>query len=450
MLIKNKKLSTSQSLHKVVNIEERESARISQQEIAKAKQEARAIKQEAESILQESQKKLSEAEFRIQQIIADANLKATEIKEKVYKETLQAAKEESEKIKNRSKELLKSLLDVKRQALVQAHSEIIKIALDLAAKIIKYQASIDPEILKTQVLESIKKATSEADRVQVFVNPADLKTLEQSIPELSKLFQSGIDIVPLTNDSIDQGSCIVETKSGQLDARFSTQLQSLTKLVEHLEVKEPQIEVKEELLSKQESKVIPEEDEENLLSEEPLLVFDTREENILVPGSSQSSSPSATGLLVEEDDTEEEELKKELLSNESLIDLIDDEEKFPFGKAEQAVIEMDPAIPQEDKPELVLKEQEKPVIKETIEPDGKKRLSIGEASERTKEEADELDEGFIYEEEDEDLEEEEEKVSSLSVLKPKKKQAETPVTNIAEEIEKNPEWKNLLQEEDEE
>ena len=431
MLIKSKNLSKNQSLHRVTNIEERESTRISQQEIAKAKQEARAIKQEAESILQESQKKLSEAEARIKQIIADANLKATEIKEKVYKETLQAAKEESEKIKNRSKELLKSLLDVKQQALVQAHSEIIKIALDLAAKIIKYQASIDPEILKTQVLESIKKATSEADRVQVFVNPADLKTLEQSIPELAKLFPSGLDIVPLTNDSVEQGSCIVETKSGQLDARFSTQLQSLTKLVEHLEVKEPQVEVKEELLSKQELKevIISEEDEENLLNEEPLLTFGTHHDDAL---------------------SEEEELKKELLSNESLIDLIDDEEKFPFGKAEQAVIEMEPVILQEDKPELVL---EKPVIKETttvIEPDGKKRLSIDESSERTKEEANELDESFTYDEEDEDIEEEEEKASSLGVLKPKKKQAETPVTNIAEEIEKNPEWKNLIQEEDEE
>ena len=431
MLIKSKNLSKNQSLHRVTNIEERESTRISQQEIAKAKQEARAIKQEAESVLKESQKKLSEAEARIKQIIADANLKATEIKEKVYKETLQAAKEESEKIKNRSKELLKSLLDVKQQALVQAHSEIIKIALDLAAKIIKYQASIDPEILKTQVLESIKKATSEADRVQVFVNPADLKTLEQSIPELAKLFPSGLDIVPLTNDSVEQGSCIVETKSGQLDARFSTQLQSLTKLVEHLEVKEPQVEVKEELLSKQELKevIISEEDEENLLNEEPLLTFGTHHDDAL---------------------SEEEELKKELLSNESLIDLIDDEEKFPFGKAEQAVIEMEPVILQEDKPELVL---EKPVIKETttvIEPDGKKRLSIDESSERTKEEANELDESFTYDEEDEDIEEEEEKASSLGVLKPKKKQAETPVTNIAEEIEKNPEWKNLIQEEDEE
>ncbi len=434
MLIKSKKLNKDQHLHRVTSVEERESTRIAQQEIAKAKQEAKAIKQEAENILQESQKKLSEAEARIKQIITDANLKANEIKEKVYKETLQAAKEESEKIKNRSKELLKTLLDVKRQALIQAHSEIIKIALDLAAKIIKYQASIDPEILKTQVVESIKKATSEADRVQVFVNPSDLRTIEQSIPELAKLFPSGLDIVPLTNDSVDQGSCIVETKSGQLDARFSTQLQSLTKLVEHLEVKEPRIEVNEEILSKQESKelIIPEEDEGNLLNEEPLLAFDIQEESVLDSDKSQTLQPSATNL------SEEEQLKKELLSNESLINLIDDEEKFSFSKAEKekTVIEIEPPT----------------VIKETtatVEPDGKKRLSIGEASERTKEEAEELDEDFIYEE-DEDSEEEEEKTSSLNILKPKKKQGETPVTNIAEEIEKNPEWKNLLQEEDEE
>lgn len=372
MLIKNKKLGNISSSHRATNLEVNESIVLTRQEVNKAKQEARAIKHEAENILQEAQKKLSEAEAMASDIIREANLQSKEIKEKTYKETLKVAQEEAERIKSKSKELLKELFEVKRQALIQAHNEIIKIALDLASKIIKYQASVDPEVLKTQVLESIKKATTESDRVQVFVNPADIKLLEQSIPELGKLFPSGIDIVPLTNESVDQGSCLVETRSGQLDARFSTQLQSLIKLVEHLEVKEPQIEIKEDF--------------------EP-------------SAPPQSTEEIATG--------EKQILEEELLGNKSLIDFLGEEEETEIIK--------------EDSSE-------------------RKKLFVEDLLNRTQEESDELDEEYEYEEVDVDAEE---NIEPPSILKPKKAQPEKQISNIAEEIEKNPEWKNLLQDEDE-
>ena len=438
MLIKHKRLEKIRGSHRVAPLDASEVSRATQLEIHKAKQEARAIRQEAESVLEGSRKKLSEAEAKVKEIIKDANDKAAEIKEKVYRETLELATKEADEMKSQSRQLLEELFEVKREALSQAHNDIIKVALDLTEKIIKYQASIDPNVLKTQVLEAIKRATTETDRVQVFVNPADLETLEKTIPEITKLFPSGIDIVPLSNDSVDQGSCIVETRSGQLDSSFSTQLKSLTSLVSNLEVEPPQIGIKEATSLS----VLPKHDE--LLEEERDLLEEEEKEI------TQEDVPTQ----------ETERLKKELLAEEPLINLIEEEKEFPFavidkkeeGQAFQEIIKGDIL---EIPPEIASKIKE--VKTEAKEPAAeipkRKKLVTETLPLRTKEEAEELDEPdedleLDIEEEEEELKKEDNETKS--VLKPKKLKSSSDVSNIAQDIEKNPEWKDLVQGEDEE
>lgn len=373
MLIKRKKLAqfrgnvaTAFEAHELP-----ETTRASQLEFHKARQEARAIKLEAQNILEESREKLQDAEVKANEIIQSANHEAKKLKEKIHTEALNAANEEAEKIQNQARTLLSELFGVKRSALEEAHKEIIKIALDVAEKVIRYQAQIDSNVLKTQVIEAIKRATAEADRVQVFVNPVDLKTLEDSIPDMEKLFPGGVDIIPLPNESVDPGSCIVETKSGQLDATFTTQLKALTNLVEHLEVCEPKIDI----------------------------------------------------------------------SGEPLIHLQEEEETFPFAldtkkDMVQEIEEKVTPIPRE----IVEEVKGKPI---------KKKLSSVNLPERTEEEAEELDDlDFEYEERDE-LPEEKAKVDLKNILKPKKTSSKSQVSNIAKEIEKSPEWKDLLEEEEE-
>ncbi len=435
MLIKKRKLvsiSGSTDIVGVLQPQHGEINRALQGEIQKIKQEAKQIKNEAQLILSKSEKTLKEAETKAKQIVSDANLEAKNIKERVYKETMQAAAEEAELIKEQAKAVLKELFEVKREALTKANKEIIKVALDLAEKIIRYKVTVDPNILQTQVIEAIKKATSEADRVQVFVNPDDLKTLEESIPQMEKLFPSGVDIVPLASDSVDSGSCIVETKSGQLDARFSTQLQALTDLMNHIEVIEPQIEVDEE---------IPDiKSEQNISIQE--VSGEVKQEEI---------------IHVIEDEEKLTEIEKEVLEKELLA-----ENPFPFISNEQLIsptssLELEEDLQQEQEiiniPDEVVQNIEQHVVEDeepSIKPEGtfqqKKKLSVTPIEGRTKEEAEELDEGLVFEYEDEELEEKkEEEIKPVNILKPKKSKS-SEVSNIASELEANPEWKNLVEE----
>ena len=234
--------------------------------------------------------------------------------------------------------------------------------------------------------------------MQVFVNPNDLKALEENIPQMEKLFPSGVDIVPLSSDSVDPGSCIVETKSGQLDARFSTQLQALIGLINHIEVIEPQIEINEEM---------------------PVVVeLEGTEENI----------PQETSFVEIEHRNEEElpQSEREVLEKELL-----EENSLPFISSEQTL----PSVP------LELEEEAQPSFQK------RKRINTEQIPERTKEEAEELDEDMILEYENEEFKEEKEEIKPVNILKPKKSRTEE-VSNIASELEENPEWKDVIEEDE--
>lgn len=438
MLIKKRKLVgiNGKNITRILQPEHGEISKALQLEIQKAKEEARKIKHEAHVVLTESEQKFKEALIKAKEIISNANLEAKTIKEKVYQDTLKAANEEAALIKEQAKMVLKELFEVKREALTQANKEIIKVALDLAEKIIRYKVSVDSNILQTQVVDAIKKATSEADRVQVFVNPSDLKTLEENIPQMEKLFPSGVNIIALANDSVDPGSCIVETKSGQLDARFSTQLQALTDLISHIEVIEPQIEINEET-----SAVTTEVQESSFLEVE------------------QGEVPA----VVEEHEDELGESEKTILEKELLSN---NEESFPFISTEQLI---SPALPLEleDEESIIEEEdlQEQEIInipeeivqnieKQLLEKEQpqvniqqKKKLNIGHIPERTREEAEELDEDLVFEHEEDQLEEEKEEIKPQNILKPKKSKS-SEVSDIASELEEDSEWKDLVEEDE--
>ena len=409
MLIKRKKLTAilgGKQDTRIPQLEHSELGKAVQLELHKARQEAKLIKSEAEKVLRDAQHKLKEAEENALKIISSANKEAAAIKEKTYKETIEAATQEAEALKSYAREQLKELFEVKRKVLNEANQEIVKIALELAEKIIRHKASIDPEILKAQVIDAIKKATTEADRVQVYVNPIDLKLLEENISNIEKLFPTGIQIVSLTNESVDPGSCIVETKSGQLDARFSTQLQALATLISVIEINPPNVEISEEIPVKSADKSLSQSDE----SFNPMMTEETeiRQEEF---------------ALTEEEET----LKEELLSDEPLISIDEKELSSPFIRTVS-----------ESETELPVQAKEKSIPEQSIKP-AKKKLGLEPAHDTQDE-----DDKELYFDTEEEKEEE-----YKSILRPKKSESSS-VSEIAEEIKSDPEWKNRIEEEDEE
>ena len=111
---------------------------------------------------------------------------------------------------------------------------------------------------------------------------------------------------------------------------------------------------------------------------------------------------------------------------------------FPFVSNEPTVSSPVPLELEEEEEKMPQIELETPV-------QPKKKLGLNPIPERTKEEAEELDEGIVFEYEDEQ-EEEKKEIKPQNILKPKKSTSE--ISNIASELEENPEWKNLVEEDE--
>jgi len=110
--------------------------------------------------------------------------------------------------------------------MVQAHQELLALALAMAVKITRRQLQIDPEI----VLENVKAAVNlvgSRSTVVVGMNPSDIDRFNLLDPEKAEklLGLQQVKIVP--NDTVEAGGCVVRTENGAIDAQVSTQLQNL-------------------------------------------------------------------------------------------------------------------------------------------------------------------------------------------------------------------------------
>jgi flagellar assembly protein FliH len=165
-------------------------------------------------------------------LISRAQEEANAIKESAAKEGfdygINLSKEELKRLNHAITELLKT----KEKALENSAPDIAFLAVKVAEKVIKKQLEVDNNIVLNIVSEVLKSLGKSETSIMIRTNPADAALVQENIPELYPYGDSNTKITIIKDEQVDWGSCIVETKSGIIDARFSTQLQILQKALE--------------------------------------------------------------------------------------------------------------------------------------------------------------------------------------------------------------------------
>lgn len=165
-------------------------------------------------------------------LISRAHEEANAIREVASKDGFEYGLEKSqEEIQNLSK-VITDLLDAKEKTMLMVTNDIAKIAIKVAEKIIKKEVSLDNEIVLNITSETIKEMGKGHQNIVIKVNPADSSLIRSKLPELYPYGDSKTNIVVLEEQSIEWGSCIVETNTGIVDASFGTQLIILQKAFE--------------------------------------------------------------------------------------------------------------------------------------------------------------------------------------------------------------------------
>lgn len=150
-----------------------------------------------------------------------------EIKEKMKIKILDV-EEKVSKIQGDVEEIIRSAYLEKEKITSALEKDILNLSLDIAKKILKEETKLNKELVIQIAREAIKKVIGK-DKAKIRVNPEDIEKIESHKAELMRL-QEEIKNLDIEGDvNIEKGSLVVETSSGNVDARISTQIEEVEK-----------------------------------------------------------------------------------------------------------------------------------------------------------------------------------------------------------------------------
>jgi flagellar assembly protein FliH len=104
--------------------------------------------------------------------------------------------------------------------------DAFRFALAVAGKIIKKEVRVDDGTAVRQIQDALRRVVG-VDAIKLRVNPTDEQVIREHRPAILASAESVREFIVEPDESIEAGSCIVECASGNVDARWATQLRQV-------------------------------------------------------------------------------------------------------------------------------------------------------------------------------------------------------------------------------
>jgi flagellar assembly protein FliH len=101
----------------------------------------------------------------------------------------------------------------------QVESEVVRLALEVAKKIVHREVSVDREIIQTLIKVALGHVAVKSP-VTVHLHPADHNLVLERRTTSARAGENGQEIILLADNSIELGGCLIETECGDVDARI--------------------------------------------------------------------------------------------------------------------------------------------------------------------------------------------------------------------------------------
>jgi type III secretion protein L len=127
-------------------------------------------------------------------------------------------------------EIILDLTEKKHILLAQSETDMIRLAIRVAARIIGREMRQHPDTITDIVTQAIQTVRNQT-RVTIRVNPDDIEHLSRGREQLlSRIGQS--KIIDFQSDSkVQPGGCIIESEAGVVNAQLKTQLEVMEKVL---------------------------------------------------------------------------------------------------------------------------------------------------------------------------------------------------------------------------
>ncbi len=194
------------------------------------------------------------AQSEAEELMREAQEKCDEVREAAYQEGYdagrQAATQEMEQVKAQVEETIESVIkcaadtvdsliarlendidsfhEYRDKWAVDTEPEILGLVLEISEKVIRKEIETDHRVV-SRIIKSCLRRVKDSSEVYVHVNPSELEDVRKERDELMSVVEGVRAINILDDRRVPEGGCIVESASGDFDARIETQLDKIRK-----------------------------------------------------------------------------------------------------------------------------------------------------------------------------------------------------------------------------
>ena len=144
-----------------------------------------------------------------------------------FEQGYQEAKTNLDKVSNEFEEIIHNIHRSKEALLLEIEPQITSIALEVARKILQRESKLDSNLILEQVKSAVRKVTIRGGLLEVSINPDDTQHQTELESVLDKMLDKEVRLIFKEDPQVSQGSCIIDTQGGQLNANFKIQIESI-------------------------------------------------------------------------------------------------------------------------------------------------------------------------------------------------------------------------------
>ena len=187
---------------------------------------------------QYAERRIEGANREARRIVEEASARSAEIEKQAYLKGHQKGEKAGQEIilqqlapfLEHFRVMSDVLVGLRDRQLKALEPEILRLAVKIAKRIVHEELSVNDEVVCGVARAAVEEAV-DREHVRILVSPDDCEFLERYKPEL--LTVQGVRQIEIEADpSIGPGGCVVETTSGEIDARIEAQQSKFDELTE--------------------------------------------------------------------------------------------------------------------------------------------------------------------------------------------------------------------------
>ena len=195
--------------------------------IEDAKQMYLKIIEEANS---EANKVIEAAELEAKKLISDSRENGFR---GGYESGYLEARKEAQSVIDDAAELKKFLDDRKESFYIEAEEQVLQLVLEIAKKVIGQELTQNNEAILSLVNMALNKCAFKKKLI-LKISPQDSNFIVENKDRICMMVEGISDIDIVSDLSLTQGSCIIETPSGEINSSIDVQIKEIEKIFTYL------------------------------------------------------------------------------------------------------------------------------------------------------------------------------------------------------------------------